>query len=166
MALFLWRPLTNTALPCLVSSTVWPAPLILWHLHFSVLCTSVCPPPTTTTLKITGYILWLHSLLCTSWNVLPHWIFCSLCGVFLSRLTSSVMFSTVAISHMWLLKYKLMQLSKTESSVLQCHQPHFKCSVATCDRWLLFWDSAHREHFYHRRKFCWSALLSSYPRPD
>lgn len=43
------------------------------------------------------------------------------------------LYNTVATSHIWQFKFKLI---KIKNSVPQWHQPHFKCSVATRGRWL------------------------------
>lgn len=61
----------------------------------------------------------------------------------------------VAISHMWLLKYKLKSIKiKIHSSVTLA-----KCSRATCVHWLLYWEVQNLGPSHHCMKSDWAALF-------
>lgn len=46
---------------------------------------------------------------------------------------------------------------KLKIQCLRCHQPYFKCSIATCGWWLLLGGAEGEHSCYHRRLF-WAAL--------
>lgn len=73
------------------------------------------------------------------------------------------MLGMVAISHMWLLQDQVQKSIKLEVHFFGLPSHSFKRPVATRGRWILFEDSALKEHFCHFREFSWAVLLGSYP---
>lgn len=66
-------------------------------------------------------------------SVLNIWIFLSMVSIFYM----------VATSHLWLLKFKLIEIKSNLKliSLLSLQVPHFKYSIATCGQWLLCWTA-------------------------
>lgn len=136
---------------------------MLWPL--GTLCHApVRPLPHPTATPGAGYILSLCSqLLETSWSVLRCCVFLLAWDVSLPTPSSSVMLGMVAISHMWLLQDQVQKSIKLEVHFFGLPSHSFKRPVATRGRWILFEDSALKEHFCHFREFSWAVLLGSYP---
>lgn len=58
------------------------------------------------------------------------------CSLFLLELHSPIRWPLLTLGY---LNLNQLKLNKVQKSLPQLYQPHFKCLVAICDQWLLYW---------------------------